>query len=530
MRITLFLFCFYLISSVACSQTHGSLFSKKVYSPEPLPKWESAREVLPLPVLEDNPGWIEMYYKCWEIAFRGLRQPQTGSPLVSNYLDEAFSENIFQWDTIFMMMFARYAHPVFPAIQSLDNFYALQYESGFIGREFREKDSRIIHFDFDGGLFSPKGWKNAINPPLFAWAEVESFKLTGDKSRFEAIYPVLAKYAEWLDRDGDPEAEDWQNQGRKSVNTVHELYWNTPLGSGMDNTPRPAKKGSGWVEMSSQMVIMYNNLAIIAREIGLSTESENFLGRANEIGERINKWCWNENDDFYYDVLADGTQFRKKTVGGFWPLLAKVASQKQAAGLVKHLENEDEFNTLIPFATLSADEPEFDSLGGYWLGSVWAPTNVMVIKGLENYGYNEFAASKTEKYLAGMYQVFLDSNTVYENYAPTRYLPGNQSRPDFVGWTGCGPIQLLIENVMGIRADAVNNKVVWYLRRNDRHGVKNLFLGSNKISLLFSNNQIETESPESFSLSVIYNGTSHEYQINRGNNVIELDRPAEVEK
>lgn len=81
-----------------------------------------------------------MYWKCWEIAFRGIKQPQEGSPLVSNWLDEAFSDNLFQWDTIFMMMFARYGHDCFPAIQSLDNFYALQRESGYIGREFREAE------------------------------------------------------------------------------------------------------------------------------------------------------------------------------------------------------------------------------------------------------------------------------------------------------------------------------------------------------------------------------------------------------
>jgi hypothetical protein len=85
---------------------------------------------------------------------------------------------------------------------------------------------------------------------------VESFKITGDKSRFAMVLPALEKYAEWLNRDGDPDAEDWEANGRISKTAEHKLYWNTPLGSGMDNTPRPAKKGAGWVEMSAQMVIM----------------------------------------------------------------------------------------------------------------------------------------------------------------------------------------------------------------------------------------------------------------------------------
>ena len=468
------------------SSDYGSYFSKKAYVSVALPTYSVDRTRLPNPILGSNQNWIDMYWKCWEIAFRGLRQPVAGSPLVSNWLDEAFSGDIFQWDTIFMMMFARYGHDVFPAIQSLDNFYARQLRSGYICRELRESDGALIHFDFNGGLFAATGWKNTINPPLFSWAEVESYRITGDKSRFAMILPVLEKYSEWLNRDGDPDAADWESNGRLSAGTVHRLFWNTPLGSGMDNTPRPAGKGAGWVEMSSQMVIMYNNMATICDELGKTAEAVYFRAQAADISSRINQWCWNEADGFYYDVLANGQQFKKKTIGGFWPLLAGVPSAAQAAKLVAHLQNPNEFWRLNVFPSLSADEPEYasDGLGGYWLGGVWAPTNVMVIKGLERYGYEDVAAAATEKYLAGMAEVFRTTNTVYENYAPDRYSPGNPAAADFVGWTGCGPIQLLFEQVMGLRPDGIRNALTWRLRRTDRHGVEHLKLGSNTVSVV----------------------------------------------
>lgn len=462
----------------------GQYYAKKIYTPVAIPDFQGHKAQLPQPILEGNPGWIDMYWRCWEIAFQGFKSPPPGSPLVSNWLDEAFSENIFQWDTIFMIMFARYGHDVFPSIESLDNFYALQYESGFIGREFRESDGQLIHFDFDGGLFSPKGWKNMINPPLFAWAEVESYRITGDAERLQQVLPALEKYAEWLNRDGDPDAEDWESNGRISKTTSHKLYWNTPLGSGMDNTPRPAERGAGWVEMSSQMVIMYSNLAIMCDVLEDHKKAEFFRARGQEISDRINRWCWNEADGFYYDVLANGEQYKKKTIGGFWPLLAGVPSLEQADKLIEHLTSESEFWRPQVFPTLSADEPEYVESGGYWLGSIWSPTNVMVIKGLEKYGADEFAAEATERYLAGMYAVFVDSNTVYENYAPEFFLPGDPAKADFVGWTGCGPIQLLFENVMGLRPDGFHNKLLWKLRRTDRHGVEQLKLGDNQVSVL----------------------------------------------
>jgi alpha-D-ribose 1-methylphosphonate 5-triphosphate synthase subunit PhnH len=468
------------------SSEYGTYFSKKAYVPVALPSYAVDRNRLPNPILGSNQNWIDMYWKCWEIAYRGLRQPVAGSPLVSNWQDEAFSGNIFQWDTIFMMMFARYGHEVFPAIQSLDNFYARQTRSGYICREIRESDGAFIHYDFSGGLFSPTGWKNTINPPLFSWAEVESYRVTGDKSRFAMILPALEKYSEWLNRDGDPDAADWEANGRLSAGTVHRLFWNTPLGCGMDNTPRPAEKGAGWVEMSSQMVIMYNNMATICDELGQAAEAAYFRAQATAIGSRINQWCWNEADGFYYDVLANGQHFKKKTIGGFWPLLAGVPSAAQAAKLVAHLQNPNQFWRLNVFPSLSADEPEYpgDGLGGYWRGGVWAPTNVMVIKGLERYGYEDLAAAATEKYLAGMAEVFRTTNTVYENYAPDKYAPGNPAAADFVGWTGCGPIQLLFEQVMGLRPDGIRSALTWRLRRTDRHGVERLKLGSNMVSVV----------------------------------------------
>ncbi|MEE9167121.1 MAG: trehalase family glycosidase [Candidatus Neomarinimicrobiota bacterium] len=517
------------IHSKSIAQTQGKYFAKKHYIPEPIPSFEARKNELPSPVLDSHPEWIDMYWKCWEIAFKGFKSPPEGSPLVSNWLDEAFSPNIFQWDTIFMIMFARYGHDIFPAIQSLDNFYCLQRESGYICREFREKDGRMIHYD-EGDLFHPMGWKNTINPPLFSWAEVESFRITGDKSRFELVLPALDKYAQWLDNDGDPDAENWEENGRRSMTAEHKLYWNTPLGSGMDNTPRPAEKGSGWVEMSSQMVIMYNNLAVIAEELGDGAKAGEYRSKAQEIGDRVNRWCWNEEDGLYYDVREDGSQFGKKTSGCFWPLLANISSRDQAARLVEHLKNPEEFWRPIVFPTLSADEEEYRPDGGYWLGSVWAPTNVMIVKGLENYGYEDFATEATENYLTGMAEVFEKTGTVWENYAPESFQPGEPSKADFVGWTGSGPIALLIENILGLRPDGVRNQLTWHLKRIDRHGIENLRVGDVKVRVI-SEKRDSKSSParlnvtcdKAFSLTVVHPSGTKTFALKAGDHSLEIE-------
>lgn len=468
----------------------GEYFSKRDCTNAPLPAFDTIKGELPEPVIEGHADWLPMYWKCWQLAFSHLRKPKPGSPLVSNWLDEAFSPNIFQWDTCFMMMFARYGHTQFPFIQSLDNFYALQRHSGYICREYAESDGREIMFGHDGGFNDPRGWANTVNPPIFAWAECETYKLTGDRSRLAAILPVLEKYLEFLNRDGDPEAppEKWQEQGRRSAGTPHQLYWNTALGSGMDDIPKPTRKGSGWVDMSCQMVMQYRQLALICRELGQPEKATRFDQEARLIGDRINRWCWNQQDGFYYDVLADGTQFRKKTAGGFWPMVAGIASPEQVRRMVSHLRDEREFWRPFVFPTLAADEKEYQfPTGAYWRGAVWAPTNYAIIKGLEACGEEDLATKATERYLAAMNEVFRKTGTVFENYMPEKIEPSSGKR-DFVGWTGCGPIALLIENVLGFRPDAARNRLEWRLTRTDRHGIRRLHFGQTRTDVIYEGN------------------------------------------
>ena len=494
----------------------GIYFSKHIYdeAQRPLPVFQICRSELPSPILGNNPELVAMYWKCWELAFNHLRKVKPGSPFVSDYIDEAFNDNIFQWDTIFMVMFARYAYSMFPAIQSLDNFYTRQHASGYMCREISE---------LTGEDFVYEGRKNTINPPLFSWAEVESYNVTGDKTRFSAVLPVLDKYVEWLNRDGNlsnSNGTDWERYGRRAGGSKHLLYWNTGLGSGMDNTPRG---GNGWVDMSCQMVIQYNNLAQICDELNLSEHAQSYRANAKEIADRINQWCWNEKDGYYYDVDNDGVQVPWRTSGTFWPLLAGVASKAQAERLVYHLKDSLTFWRPFVFPTLAADQKGYDPNGGYWLGGVWAPTDYMIIKGLERYGYEDFASEATDKYLEGMAAVFKNTGTVWENYAPESLQPGKPAKGDFVGWSGCGPIALLIENVLGFRCDGARNRLTWHLHRADRHGIERLRFGANTVSVVFDPGKsanvmatITVNAERPFELVVVRKWMKNSYKIQAG--------------
>ncbi|MDR3689725.1 MAG: trehalase family glycosidase [Fimbriimonas sp.] len=445
--------------SVSALANLPNVFQQRVYSPTPVPTFEKSRGQLPEPVVDDHRDWEDLYWKAWELAFQHLMQPRPQSGFVSNFIDPAFNGNTFQWDSCFMVMYAHYAEPEFHAIGTLDNFYAKQHSDGYICRE-------IVRETGEDFLFG--GMENTINPPLFSWVEWENYLLTGDRSRFRDVLPRLVKYYEWL---------------RLNRRRPNGLYWNTGLGAGEDDLVRNDSTYS-WVDMTAQQAANAYYIARIAGQIGKRDIERFFESENRALSKLVTTSMWDPKTGFYYDLKRDGTPTGIKTVLGFWPILAHIASRDQTTALIAHLRNPNEFWRTNVVPALSADERGYTPDGQYWNGAVWAPTNFMVVKGLESYGYADLAAKVTSVYLAQMSRVLKESGTIWENYAPDR--PAGHGARDMVGWSGDGPIALLIENILGIRGLASEQCVYWRPRLAGRNGIRNLKVGKASVSLVAS--------------------------------------------
>ena len=164
------------------------------------------------------------------------------------------------WDTCFMSLFCRYAADQFPGVQSLDNFYDLQREDGFIS----------MTYDLDTGT---EPYKGLFNPPLFAWVEWEYYVITGDDSRFIRVIPHIERLMDWLDRNHrtvphrrlaslDSDVYDTSD----SPENFQLYYFRSCGASGMDDSPRtPRRLEAGqfydWIDLSSQMALSFGILA-----------------------------------------------------------------------------------------------------------------------------------------------------------------------------------------------------------------------------------------------------------------------------
>jgi glycogen debranching enzyme len=256
--------------------------------------------------------------------------------------------------------------------------------------------------------------------------------------------------------------------------------------------------------------------------LGKTTDAKRFAHEAGELSRVINREMWNPNRQFYFDLTIEGQRAPIKTVAGFWPLLGQVASSAQARSLVKELNNPDSFARMHRVPTLSADSPGYDTKGGYWRGAVWAPTDTMVIRGLENYGYRELARQISLNHLEMLGRVFKETGTIWENYAPDAVAPGHPAKKDFVGWSGIGPIMYLLEYAIGLQPDAPKNKLTWDLRSDQRVGCERFRFNGHLVSLAAEpageprRFQISITSDGSFRLQVKRHGTSKTIEVHSG--------------
>lgn len=416
--------------------------------------FEQAKKVLPSPIWKGHEKEVEMYWHAWKIAVGHICQPQEGSGFVSSYLDVAYNGNIFMWDTCFMMMFARYGYHFFPFQGSLDNFYAKQHPDGFICREIRADGSDCFE------RYDP----TSTGPNLLPWVELAYYRQFGDIDRLHAIFPALCGYAQWWKLN-----RTWPNG----------TYWSSGWGTGMDNMPRVKPEynpiySNGhmeWLDTNLQQILVDESLL----QIGFFTERwqeiEDMEDEMKFLKKHISEVMWSDEDNFLHDVYADGSLCDTKGISAFWALQADVLEQEKLDKLVEHLENDTEFNRAHRVPSLSADHPKYNPAGRYWQGGVWPGTNYMVIDGLWRHGYRNLCREIAQNHYQCVFDVWKDTGTFWEYYAPEKVEPGFMARKDFVGWTGLPPIAVFIEYILGIKSDYSEETIEWDITKLEEHGI-----------------------------------------------------------
>ena len=532
------------LMSEAQTDRQGIYFKGEPHLSPPLPQFEAVRDRLPSPVYDEDPKLVMTYWKAWELAFRHFHQPIPENKFISQFIDAAFNDNIFLWDTAFMTMFCNVANGIVPGIHSLDNFYVKQHESGEISREI----NRTTGIDFAPWinkerkpLFSRWGFNtgpgpveirytgretpepppaltlDALDHPVLAWAELESFSFTGDTLRLRTVREPLVRYYEALKK--------YLRQG----NGLYVTDW-----AGMDNSPRnPFLSGGGTgIDISSEMVMFARQLGVIDGLTGMG-DPQRWEREADSLAGQINRYMWDPDRRFYFDCSPAGERTPVKTIAAFWTLLGGVATKEQAAALEAELRNPRTFGRIHPVPSCAADEPGYISQGGYWRGAVWPSTNTMVIRGLQRYGYEDLAREIAMKHVHAVAEICATTGTIWENYAPDSVAPGRHvnGEPvvrDMVGWSGIGPILYFLEFGVGLKPDAASNTLRWEIRSPMRSGCERFRFNGHVISMVATplpgekRTRIKVNTDGPFTLVVKREGITRTESISRGNSELEI--------
>ena len=448
---------------------------KKVDWPEP----EALLAGIPKPLLPGSKGhWLKLHEYAWRMLLKLRRKTNPYCGLPNEYVGtamEGFHNDIFVWDSSFTAMGYAWGHKAFPTHATLDCLLARQFDGGYIHREINVHDGMPDGYEPD---FSP-------NPPILVVAEWKKALLTGDTLRLAKVYPALCASHRWLVANR-----------RLSDGT----YWTTGLANGLDNSP---SLGDGYPDLTAQMAHSAEILSLIAKTLGKDSEAKDWERERQAIGAAMNERLWSERMKFFSTSLPEGGHNPNKVVTGFWPLWTGLVPKDRVDELSAHLLDPKSFWRHHPVPSLAADSPQFIPGGNYWLGSTWAPTNAATIWGFDRAGRHDLAVKVVERHLDVMFEVFEKTGRIWENYCSERSERGSWSGHDY-SWTSLGPIGLLYEIVIGLRPDALSNRIEWVLPTETGYGIERMAFGSATVGLkLEEGRKIRVSTDKPFELAVV---------------------------
>lgn len=230
-------------------------------------------------------------------------------------------------------------------------------------------------------------------------------------------------------------------------NYFHEnsqLYvWQDDIMIGMDNDPatfgRPPYSTAN-IYLNSFMTVELEAAAKIFRMFNEEEKAAAYEEKRKKLIEAIQSECWDKRDKIFYSVDVD-IKTRKydwfhQGLGVFWktlpikvrvwscfiPMYAKIATEEQAAEMVKHIFDEATFGSDYGLTTLAKDEKMFDlsvtNNPSNWLGPIWLVANYVIFRGLMNYGYRKEAELMCERTLNLLGRDLEKTGSLHEYYDP----------------------------------------------------------------------------------------------------------------
>ena len=380
-------------------------------------------------VVAEQNGTVEAHIEnLWPILLRKPDVVQAGTllPLPNAYIVPGgrFGE-IYYWDSYFTMLGLKEAGKTDLIVHMIDNFAHLINTIGYI-----PNGNRTYYI-------------GRSQPPFFALMVQLLAEMNGPRIFEQYLLPMQKEYdfwmqhdqqiqlnkSEWLNRYWDenttprPEAykEDMElaMHAHQTAETTYR-HIRAAAASGWDFSTRWFKDNQSFSSIHTTDIIpvdlnalLYLFESILEQAHLMNQDTEKAKEFANAKAKRaqcIIKYCWNNQLNTFCDYDSNSHTIKNTiSLAMMFPMFAKIATEQQAAEVVKNLEAHLLFEGGV-VTTNNTSGQQWDSPNG------WAPLQWITVQALLNYGYDALANTIMERWLTLNRSVFARTGKLMEKY------------------------------------------------------------------------------------------------------------------
>lgn len=266
--------------------------------------------------------------------------------------------------------------------------------------------------------------------------------------------------AEWFRPSFEHLLRFYSSWSRKNLSASGLYVWGDDVCIGNDNDPTTF--GRPFFSSANLLLncLFYQDLRsaeTLAQRLGRPEQKE-LAEKVRQLGEAIQKHCWDPRDHFYYtadvqcvdrraelihgvkpgmDMSWSTLPLRIQVFTGFLPLWCGLATREQASALVeRNYLADDRLCAAFGVRSLSNLETmyslDFSSNPSNWLGPVWIIVNYLVWKGLTEYGFTDAADDLAGKTIRLLIASLAKDGSLNEYYHPDTGAP--LSHKGFMDW------------------------------------------------------------------------------------------------
>ena len=394
--------------------------------------------------------------RLWDVLKRSPDKPVQGSSLLA--LPNAYIvpggrfREIYYWDSYFTMLGLQESNRYDMIENMINNFAYLISQYGHIpngNRSYYLSRSQPPYFSLMVELLAEKEGdqvyalqKNALQKEYDYWTDKTA------PTKHVVAMPDGSKLTRYYDQDVHPRQESFYEDSTLAIDFNGDrkmLYKNlrTCAESGWDFSTRWFADGEhlSSIQMTNIVPVDLNclmhhlelTLAKAYKESGNLLQQNYYNQLAEKRKQAINKYCFNKDENWYYDYnISQKTFSLEKTIAGTTPLFLKVAPESIVKDLGDVLQKEFlKAGGLV--TTLKNSGQQWDAPNG------WAPLEYIAIKGLDNYGVKDVAKEAASRWVQLNIKVYKSTGKLMEKYnvVDTHIEAGGGEYPsqDGFGWT-----------------------------------------------------------------------------------------------